>query len=196
MRKNANRYLSSLVSTAGQKGRGVVNGLWNSNLGGAALGAGVGLAEHEVLKNISPQVDQMSPIGHGSSQLLASILPMLVSTPLGRQLLMKGRAGSATNLRNATKPLLGPGRVSWADCSPRAAFGVTTPKAVLLSVLMGVLCCLWPISLRSWCIGTALQALIYSAPSSALAALDMMAFRILETLCMVPLLRGFSKSLE
>ncbi len=73
---------------------------------------------------------------------------------------------------------------------------VTTPNAVLLSVLMGVLGCLWPISLRSWRIGMAVQVLIYSAPSSALAALDMTAFRILETLCMVPLLHGFSESLE
>ena len=73
---------------------------------------------------------------------------------------------------------------------------VTTPNAVLLSVLMRVLGCLLPIFLRSWRIGTALQALIYSAPSSALAVLDMMAFRILETLCMGPLLHGFLESLE
>jgi hypothetical protein len=73
---------------------------------------------------------------------------------------------------------------------------LTTPNAVLLSVLMGVLGCLWPILLKSWCIGMAFQALIYSALSSALAALDTMAFRILETLCTVPLLRGFLESLK
>ncbi len=66
-----------------------------------------------------------------------------------------------------------------------------TSNAVLMSVSMGVLGCLWLISSRSWCIGTALRALMYSAP-----ILDMMAFRILETLCMAPLLRGFSESLE
>jgi hypothetical protein len=66
-----------------------------------------------------------------------------------------------------------------------------TPNAVLLSVSMGVLGCLWPNSLRSWCIDTALQALMYNAPSSALAAPDMTAFRILETLCTAPLLHGF-----
>ena len=55
---------------------------------------------------------------------------------------------------------------------------LTTPKAVLLSVWIGVLGCLWPISLSSWCIGIASRALMYSAPSSALAALDMTAFRI------------------
>jgi hypothetical protein len=71
-----------------------------------------------------------------------------------------------------------------------------TPNAVLLSVSMGVLGCLWPILLRSWLIGMALWVLMYSAPSSALAVLDMMAFRILETLCMGPLLHGFLESLE
>jgi hypothetical protein len=43
-----------------------------------------------------------------------------------------------------------------------------TPNAVVLSVLMGVLGCLWPISVRSWRIGTASHALMYSALSLAL----------------------------
>jgi hypothetical protein len=73
---------------------------------------------------------------------------------------------------------------------------LTTPNAVLLSVLMEVLGCLWPILSRSWHIGTALWALIHSAPSSALAALDMTAFRILETLCTAWLFHGFLESLE
>ena len=63
-----------------------------------------------------------------------------------------------------------------------------TPQAVVLSVWMGVLVCLWPISARSWCIGTASFALMYSAPSLALAALDMMALSILEMLRTAPLL--------
>ena len=67
---------------------------------------------------------------------------------------------------------------------------LTTPQAVALSVWMGVLGCLWPISPRSWRIGTASFVLIYSAPSSALAALDMMALSILEMLRMAPLLGG------
>jgi hypothetical protein len=42
----------------------------------------------------------------------------------------------------------------------------------------------------------ALRALMYSAPSSASAVLDMKAFKILETLCTALLLRGFLESLE
>ena len=67
---------------------------------------------------------------------------------------------------------------------------LTTPQAVVLSVWMGVLGCLWPISAMSWRIGTALFALIYSAPSSALAALDTTTLSILEMLRTAPLLGG------
>jgi hypothetical protein len=67
-----------------------------------------------------------------------------------------------------------------------------TPNAVVLSVWMGVLGCLWPISVRSWRIGAASHALMYSAPSLASAALDMAALSILEMLRTAPLLGGLS----
>ena len=67
---------------------------------------------------------------------------------------------------------------------------------MLLSVWIGVLGCLWPISLSSWRIGIASRALMYSAPSSASAALDMTAFRILEMLRIAPLFGGSLVSLE
>jgi hypothetical protein len=73
---------------------------------------------------------------------------------------------------------------------------LTTPNAVVLSVWMGVLGCLWPISVRSWCIGTASHALMYSALSSASAALDMTALNILVMLRMAPLLGGLSTLVE
>ncbi len=73
---------------------------------------------------------------------------------------------------------------------------LTTLKAVLMSVWIGVLGCLWPISLSSWRIGIALLALMYSAPSSASAALDMMAFRILEMLRIALLFGGSLVLLE
>ncbi len=53
-----------------------------------------------------------------------------------------------------------------------------TPNAVVLSVWIGVLGCLWPISVRSCQIGTASHALMYSALSLASAALDMTALSI------------------
>ena len=65
-----------------------------------------------------------------------------------------------------------------------------------IAVCMRVLGCLWPISARSWHIGTALFMLMYSAPSSALAALDMTALSILEILRMAPLLGGSLTSEE
>ena len=73
---------------------------------------------------------------------------------------------------------------------------LTTPQAVVLSVWMGGLGCLWPISARSWRIGTTSFALMYSAPSSALAALDMMALSILEMLRTAPFLGGSLTSEE
>jgi hypothetical protein len=71
-----------------------------------------------------------------------------------------------------------------------------TPNAVVLSVWMGVLGCLWLISVRSWCSGTALHALMYSAPSLASAALDMTALSILEMLRTAPLLDRLSTLVE
>jgi hypothetical protein len=71
-----------------------------------------------------------------------------------------------------------------------------TPNAVVLSVWMGVLGCFWPISVRSWRIGTASHALMYSAPSLASAALDMTALSILEMLRTTPLLGGLSTLVE
>ena len=73
---------------------------------------------------------------------------------------------------------------------------LTAPNAVVLSVWMGVLGCLWPISVRSWRIGTASHALMYSAPSLASAALDMTALSILEMLRTAPLLDGLLTLVE
>ncbi len=67
---------------------------------------------------------------------------------------------------------------------------------MLLLVWIGVLGCLWPISSSSWRIGIALRALMYSAPSSPSAALDMTAFRILEMLRIAPLFGGSLVLLE
>ena len=50
--------------------------------------------------------------------------------------------------------------------------------------------------MRSWRIGTASLALMYSAPRSASAALDMTALSILEMLRTAPLLGGSLTSLE
>ncbi len=73
---------------------------------------------------------------------------------------------------------------------------LTTPNEVVLSVWMGVLGCLWPISVRSWRTGTASHALMYSAPSLALDALDVTALSILEMLRMAPLLGGLLTLVE
>jgi hypothetical protein len=55
---------------------------------------------------------------------------------------------------------------------------VMMPRAVLLSVWMGVGGCLCPISLRRCRMGIASRKFMYSAPSLALAALDMTALGI------------------
>ena len=67
---------------------------------------------------------------------------------------------------------------------------VTTPCAVLLSVWIAVGGCLWPNSLRRCRMGIASWALMYSAPSSASAALDMTAVSIFEMLSTAPLSGG------
>ncbi len=67
---------------------------------------------------------------------------------------------------------------------------LTTPHAVLLSVLMGVRGWMWPISVRSWHIGTASRTLMYNAQSSASAAKDITALMIWEMLRTVSLLCG------
>ena len=71
---------------------------------------------------------------------------------------------------------------------------LTTPNAVLLSVCMGVFGCLCPISCRRLRIGTASHALMYNAPNSASAALDMTPFMIFDMLRIAPLLGGSSVS--
>jgi hypothetical protein len=110
-----------------------VNRLWNSNAGGAALAGGLGYAEHELATNLIPGAENMSPIGNVASQGLASVLPALITTPFGRQLMMRGR-GKAL-LDNASKPLLGPGRVKMNDFDPKKLFGVGVPKTL---AVMGV----------------------------------------------------------
>ncbi len=67
---------------------------------------------------------------------------------------------------------------------------------MLLLVWIGFLGCLCSISSSSWRIGIASRVLMYSAPSSASAALDMTVFRILEMLRIAPLFGGSLVSLE
>ena len=59
---------------------------------------------------------------------------------------------------------------------------------------MGVCGCMWPISVRSWRIGTASRVLMYSAPSSASAAEDITALMSWTMLRTAPLLCGFVTS--
>ena len=73
---------------------------------------------------------------------------------------------------------------------------VTTPNAVLLSVCIGVRGCLCPISFRSCRIATALHALMYNAPSSASAALDMTDLMIWDMFSTAPLFGGLSVSID
>ena len=74
------------------------------------------------------------------------------------------------------------------------AFGkillLTTPKAVELSVCIGVGGCLCPNSSSVFLIGTAFWELMNNAPSSASAAEVMTALIIVATLIMAPLLGG------
>ena len=71
---------------------------------------------------------------------------------------------------------------------------VTTPSAVLLSVWIGVLGCLCPISCSSCWMDTAWDALMYNPANSALAALNMTDLMMLEVLMIAPLLGGFLTS--
>ena len=59
---------------------------------------------------------------------------------------------------------------------------------------MGVRGCMWPILVRSWCIGTASRALMYNAPSSASAAEDITALMSWAMMRTAPLLCGFVTS--
>jgi hypothetical protein len=67
---------------------------------------------------------------------------------------------------------------------------VTTPSAVLLLVCVGLGGWGCPISLSEFCIRTASCALMYNAPSSALAAQDVTALKSCAILSTVPLLLG------
>ena len=69
-------------------------------------------------------------------------------------------------------------------------FLLATPTAVLLSICIGVLGCLCPISCSVFLQGTASRALINIAPSSAFAADDMTALMIWAVLSTAPLLAG------
>ena len=108
----------------------LVNGLWNSNIAGGAASLGLGLGEHELIKQYAPGGNDMTPVGNVTSTALGSVLPALLLTPMGRQLMMKGRRGSAANYARAVKPLIGAGRVGAADWNPSALFSVATPKAL------------------------------------------------------------------
>ena len=72
----------------------------------------------------------------------------------------------------------------------------TTPRAVLLSVCMGVGGCLWPVSASVWRCGMALGELIQSVPSFASAAKDMTALMSCARLRSAPLLIISSESKE
>ena len=72
---------------------------------------------------------------------------------------------------------------------------LTTPHAVLLSVWIGVLGCLCPVSSNRCLINTASCALTYRAPSSASAALEITVPSIFSTLSTAPLFGGSSVSL-
>ena len=71
-------------------------------------------------------------------------------------------------------------------------FLLATPMAVLLSICIGVLGCLCPISCSIFLQGTASRALINIALSSASAANDMRALMIWAILSIAPLLAGSS----
>ena len=67
---------------------------------------------------------------------------------------------------------------------------VTTPRAVLLSVCIGVGGCLWPIVSNAWSAGIASLQLMKMSPNSASAAEDMTAFMICEMVRTDPLFGG------
>ena len=69
---------------------------------------------------------------------------------------------------------------------------LTTPSAVELSVWIGVGGCLWPISLRMARMYTASRAMMYKAPSLALAADDITFLMIWAMLRTAPLFCGIA----
>ena len=71
---------------------------------------------------------------------------------------------------------------------------VTTPSAVVLSVCMGVGCCLWTIVSNSWRAGIASLQLMKRATNSASDAEDMLAFMIREMVRTDPLFGGTAGS--
>ena len=71
-----------------------------------------------------------------------------------------------------------------------------TPRAVVLSVCIGVLGCGCPISMRAILAGMASRAFMNNAPISASAADDMTAFIIWATFSTAPLLGGSFTSLD
>ncbi len=73
---------------------------------------------------------------------------------------------------------------------------LTTPSAVLLLVCIGIGGYLCPISSSVCCWGMALWALMYSAPSSALAADDMTALMSWARLRTAPLSLGLAVSVD
>lgn len=104
-----------------------INKLWGSNLAGGAAALGIGLGEHQLLKETDTWKNVSGP-GQAGGVALGAVIPALATMPVLRQMIMKGRAGSAGNWTRATKPLLGPGRVSTSDWAPKALAATVTPK--------------------------------------------------------------------
>ena len=71
---------------------------------------------------------------------------------------------------------------------------VTTPRAFVLSVCIGVGGCLWPIVSNAWRDGIASLKLMKRAPNSDSAAEDMTAFIIFEIVRTDPLFDGTAES--
>ena len=71
---------------------------------------------------------------------------------------------------------------------------LTTPRAVVLSVCIGVGGCLWPMLSNAWNAGIASLQLIQRAPNSDSSAEDMTAFMIFEIVRMYPLFYGTAES--
>ena len=77
-----------------------------------------------------------------------------------------------------------------------AIFLLTTPKAVLLSVCIGVGGCLCPMISSACRAGIASLQFMKRAPSSASAAEDITTLMIWETVRMAPLFAGMASSLD
>ena len=84
--------------------------------------------------------------------------------------------------------------MSFVRCGCMLLF--TTPRAVVLSVCMGVWGCLWPISASVVLCGIASRALMYNAPNSASVEEDMTALMSWARLSTALLLAGSSQSDE